>query len=290
MSTLLYKEEHFGCYNYLKDGKLPIESLKLKNGEIWENIVEENVIVFLIEGCISISCGDVIDRIVDSKKMFVLRKGFQYKADVIKDTFIMTFQFDSKISFCDKFSIEQLYIQRKKGKGDLELLTINEEIGGFLHLTLTNISEGLKCTHFLDIKKVELFLLLRAYYTKEELAVLFSSLLNQDLVFSKFVYDSYYKVKNIQELVALSHYSMSTFNKRFRKSFGVSPYKWLKAQKAKRLFHEINNYTKNFKEISEEYGFSSVSQFNDFCKANYGCTPGQIRKKRKNNLDLKHSD
>ena len=279
MNKLLYKEEHLACYNYHKEERMPIEGLNIKLGDIWENIVEENKIIFIVEGSISISCGDITDRIVNSQQMFILRKGYQYKAHVEKDAFIMIFRINSQINFCDRFSIEQLCLKDEKMEEGLNLLEINDRLKGFLYWTHVNISDGLKCTHFLDIKKKELFFLLRAYYSKEDLTLLFSSLLNNDQVFSNFIYDNHYKVKNIQQLVALSHYSVSAFNKRFKKSFGISPYKWMKDQRAKRIFHEINNYAKNFKVISEEYGFSSLSQFNDFCKVHFGLTPGEIRKK-----------
>lgn len=279
MSKLLYKEEHLACYNHQKEDKAPIEGLKINAANLWENIAEESKIIFVIEGRINISYGEVTDRIVESKQMFILRQGYQYKAYVEEDTFIMIFRISSQINFCDRFSIQQLYKKESKTEEEFNLLEVNDRLRGFLHWTYVNISDGIKCTHFFDIKKQELFFLLRAYYSKEDLALLFSSLLNNDQIFSNFIYDNHYKVKNIQQLVALSNYSVSAFNKRFKKSFGISPYKWMKDQRAKRIFHEINNYTKNFKVISEEYGFSSLSQFNDFCKVHFGLTPGEIRKK-----------
>ena len=279
MSKLLYKEEHLACYNYQKEDKAPIEGLKINAANLWENIAEESKIIFVIEGRISISYGEVTDRMVDSKQMFILRQGYQYRVYVEEDTFIIIFRISSQINFCDRFSIQQLYKKESKTEEEFNLLEVNDRLSGFLHWTYVNISDGIKCTHFFDIKKQELFFLLRAYYSKEDLALLFSSLLNNDQIFSNFIYDNHYKVKNIQQLVALSNYSVSAFNKRFKKSFGISPYKWMKDQRAKRIFHEINNYTKNFKVISEEYGFSSLSQFNDFCKVHFGLTPGEIRKK-----------
>ncbi|MBD8346893.1 MULTISPECIES: helix-turn-helix transcriptional regulator [unclassified Dysgonomonas] len=279
MSKLLYKDEHLACYNYQKDDKAPIEGLKINATHSIENIVEESEIIFVIEGRFSISYGEISDRRVNSGQMFVLRQGYQYKIDAEADTFIMIFRINSQVNFCDRFSIQQLYQKEFKIEDEFNPLIINNRLSDFLSRAYANISDGLLCTHFLDLKRQELFFLLRAYYSKEDLARMFHPLLNNDQVFSNFIYDNHYKVKNIQQLVALSSYSVSAFNKRFKKSFGISPYKWMKDQRAKRIFHEINNYTKNFKVISEEYGFSSLSQFNDFCKVHFGLTPGEIRKK-----------
>lgn len=279
MNKLLYQEEHTSCYNYHKEDRAPIEGFRIDATNLWENTVEESKIIFVIEGCFNISFGEIIDRKVSAGQMFILRQGYHYKAYIEENAFVIIFRINSQINFCDRFSIQQLYQKEPKSDDGFNALTINDRLNGFLHWTYTNISDGIKCTHFLELKKKELFLLLRAYYSKEDLALLFSSLLNNDQIFSNFIYDNHYKVKNIQQLVSLSNYSVSAFNKRFKKSFGISPYRWMKEERAKRIFHEINNYTKNFKVISEEYGFSSLSQFNDFCKVHFGLTPGEIRKK-----------
>lgn len=279
MNKLLYKEEHLSCYNYQKEGKSPIEGLRFDAADLWENTVEESKIIFVIEGCFNISYGEIVNRKVGAGQMFILRQGYQYKAYMEENTFIVIFRINCQINFCDRFSVQQLYQEDCKTGDGFNALAINHRLNSFLHGTYANISDGLKCTHFLELKRKELFFLLRAYYSKEDLALLFSSLLNNDQLFSNFIYENHYKVKNIQQLVSLSSYSVSAFNKRFKKSFGISPYKWMKDQRAKRIFHEINNYTKNFKVISEEYGFSSLSQFNDFCKVHFGLTPGEIRKR-----------
>lgn len=279
MSKLLYTDEHLSCYNYEKGDKLAIEGLKFEAANSWENIVDDSKIIFVVEGSLRISYGDIIDKEVHQGQMFILRQGYHYKAYAEKDIFIMIFRMNAQINLCDRFSLQQLYAEGINTQDDFNALTINEQLGNFLKWTFINISNGLKCTHFLDIKRQELFFLLRAYYSKEDLALFFRPLLNNDQIFSNFIYENHYKVKNIQQLVSLSNYSVSAFNKRFKKSFGISPYRWMKEERAKRIFHEINNYSKNFKVISEEYGFSSLSQFNDFCKVHFGLTPGEIRKK-----------
>ena len=78
----------------------------------------------------------------------------------------------------------------------------------------------------------------------------------------------------------MTHYSLSGFQKRFKKVFGVSAYHWMKDVRSKSIYHQINSTEKSFKEISDEYGFSSPSHFNDFCKVHFGTTPGRIRRKK----------
>lgn len=72
--------------------------------------------------------------------------------------------------------------------------------------------------------------------------------------------------------------STSTFRNRFKEVFGIPAYQWMKQQKIILIQQELELGTKSFKEIAYEYNFSSVQVFNDFCKTNFGKSPGEIRK------------
>ena len=75
------------------------------------------------------------------------------------------------------------------------------------------------------------------------------------------------------------NYTVSGFEKRFKRVFGVSPYKWMNNQKAKMIFQQVRTTDLTLKEISANFGFTSLSRFNDFCKTNLGKPPGDIREK-----------
>jgi AraC-like DNA-binding protein len=73
--------------------------------------------------------------------------------------------------------------------------------------------------------------------------------------------------------------TLSGIEKRFRKVFNTSGYKWMNDQKTKKIYHALCTNDHNFKELSAEFGFASEAAFNRFCKQHLGQTPGQIRKK-----------
>jgi AraC-like DNA-binding protein len=124
----------------------------------------------------------------------------------------------------------------------------------------------------------ELFFLLRAYNTKEDLADFFSPLLTDDMDFYNFVLNNYQSIKTVKELAFLADYSLTGFEKRFKKVFGMSAHQWMKNQLSSSLYHEISCSRKSFTEISDMFGFSSSAHLSNFCKAVFGATPSAIRR------------
>lgn len=278
MGELLYKHEHLSCYNYQKERPL-IEGLEVPEGGTWEGQLLENKIFFVMEGRFSITGGNIANKAVCKGQMFLITQGCSYNIYAERNTSIIIIRLRGYINLCNRFSIEQLYKDRIEPDEVFNPLPINEQILGYLHYTFSYVMDGLKCLHFFEMKLQELFFLLRAYYTKENLMLFFYPLLNNNQAFSDFVYKNYLKVKTVYELADLAHMSLSNFKKRFRKSFGKPPHQWMKEQKSIRIFYDINDSDIPLKYIVSKYNFSSLSQFNDFCKLQFGKPPGQLRKK-----------
>lgn len=281
---LLYAQEHLSCYNYEKGGKRPtIEKLILKKGgQLWDVFPIDNKSIFVVSGALSFSFGEVIDEVIPCGKMMLLPAGSQFKSIAEKDTVLILIRLHNTKQLCDCFSLDAL-LKEEDSNFDpgLCFLDINERVEVFLDFLDTCMSDGLKCTYYFELKAKEYYFLLRAYYPKKELLRFFYPLLSKDISFSELVLKNHYKVKTVQELANMTHYSLSGFQKRFKKVFGgVSAYHWMKDERSKAIYHEINSSEKSFKEISEDYGFSSPSHFNDFCKMNFGVTPGRIRHKK----------
>lgn len=285
MGIITDVHEHIACVNYESDStdsnKKPIiEISELLKGKIREEILSESNIVLIMKGKFSISYEKHINETIKEGKMLLLPSNSKYIARAEEDASALIFRLRDKVDLCDRMGLEQLYNKYKTPDQNFNLLDIKEEVAYFMNGLKKCVSDGLKCRYYLEMKIKELFFLMRAYYTKEELARFFYPMLSNDMSFSEFVYNNYNKVKTVQDLAALSNYSHSGFIKRFKKSFGVPAYQWMKQQKASRILHEINCTDKTLKEICEDHDFSSLSQFNDFCKSNFGYPPSYIRKNR----------
>ncbi|MDU1891384.1 MAG: helix-turn-helix domain-containing protein [Dysgonomonas sp.] len=281
--------EHATCINYddvssNPDAKPNIEFLNIPKGRDRENTISESKIMLVMKGEFSISYDTHIDEKVSKGKMLLLPSSSKYIARIEEDASILIFRLREKVELCDRVNLEQLFNRYKdkckEQEGKFNLLDIKKEVEGFINGLTSYISDGLKCRYFLELKLKEFFYLMRVYYSKEELAYFFYPLLSSDTNFSEFVYNNYNKVKTVQDLAALSNYSHSGFIKHFKKTFGVPAYQWMKRQKANKILHEINCSDKTIKQICDDYDFSSLSQFNDFCKSNFGMPPSQLRKSK----------
>lgn len=281
---LLYAEEHCSCFNYEGGEGRAIEVKYLKKGDTWNQTSKHHKIVFVLNGLLRYDLGDVTGQYLSKSKMLLYPSDVEFEIQALNDSEVIIIRLPVTEQLCDVYSFEKLLTEKIQYRDDIEdqssILDINERMGLFLEMLRDYVAEGLRCTYFFQIKIKEMLFILRAYYAKEDLLHFFYPLLTSDMTFSEFILKHKHEVRTVKEFAELSNYSLSGFQKRFKKVFGISAHKWLNEHRSKSILHEINNSERTLKEISNKYGFSSQSYFNDFCKTNFGSTPGQLRNQK----------
>ena len=274
---LLYPQEHFSCYNYEKGQNARLEILKRPAGFILERNLIDTEIVFLIEGKFNLSYGKLIKEEITEGKIMLFPPGSHVVAEVTEDVHFIICRVRDVVQLCECMSLERL----NKDVGDIpkgfHMLDINDRIKKYIDLFVECVNDGLSCTYYFATKMKELFFMLRAYYTKEQLAGFFSPMVGKDAQFMNLMYQNYRKAGSVQELADISNYSLSGFKKQFQRVFGTSASEWMSEQKATRVFQDLNNSPLSIKELSDRHGFSSVSAFSTFCQSKFGLPPGKIR-------------
>lgn len=287
---ILYPQEHFSCYNYEKGQNAALEIIKRKAGDLLERDLVDTEIVFVIDGHFTLSYAKYIDLNITKGKILFFPPGSHVKANILEDSYIIVCRVRGILQLCDCLPLEKLYHQYgKSNKDEFHMLEINDRIDDYIEHFVQCVEDGLRCSYYFKTKMKELFFMLRAYYTKEELALFFAPLMSKDSQFMNLMYRNYRNVKNVQELADLSLYSSSGFKKQFNKVFGTSASEWLSDQKAALIFQELNHSSMTIKEIADKYNFSSVSSFSTFCMNKFGASPGKIRKRSTNELKDKKS-
>lgn len=282
--TLLYPHEHFSCYNYEKGKNAALEILKVAKGGAFERDLYDTEIVFVIEGKFTLSYGKIVNMEIPGGKIMLFPPGSHVHATVLEDTHIIVCRIRGLVHLCECVSLEHIYENDQELKKEFHMLDINERINQYIHFFISCVNDGLKCGYYFETKMKELFFLLRAYYTKDDLAGFFSPLLSNDSKFMNLMYRNYRHVKSVHELADISMYSESGFKKQFHRVFGTSASDWLRNQKASLIFHDLNCSTLSIKELTDKYDFSSVSSFTTFCQSKFGAPPGQIRARIKDQL------
>lgn len=289
MVKLLYSDEHLSCPAYDSEEYPVIEEITMAAGYISQWQARVNKLVFVLDGQIEYSTGQVFRQSVRKGHIFFLASTRQVWCKAVEDAVLLIIRFYGKIRFCDCLSVEDLYkvseMERKEVKGKLRnedaiLLETNPVMDKYLDMLHTCYGAGLRCRYYNENKLKELMYIFRAFYPKEKLRDLFAPVLSADTCFAQQFIETYNQYGNLSETASAMNYTLSGFEKKFRKVFGCSPYGWILHQKAQEIMHYVKTSNLNLSEIADRYGFSSASAFNNFFKKRYGITPGQARQNK----------
>lgn len=133
------------------------------------------------------------------------------------------------------------------------------------------------CGKYLEIKSQELIYLLLSYYPLPQLKTFFYPMSRYTESFHYFVMQNYDKVKNVEEFAHLGGYTTTTFRRLFKNMYGEPVYEWILNKKREGILHDLQYTKERVTEISNRYGFDSLSHFAHFCKASFGDSPRALR-------------
>lgn len=259
-----------------------IQVLYFTDEDSYEDITSMNGLFFVISGECSMGCDIYPNVILQTNETLFLPAETRYKIIFAASTQIVVIYLDPFQNLYGSYSIEDLFAEYGKyelGK-EAGILQLKAILCRYLEDILFYLQSDLINEVLYDIKIKELLFILYAYYDKKDLCNCFKPILNNDFIFASFVVNNWSKVKNVKEFAELSTYCETGFNKKFKKVFGVTPYKWLNEKKSAKILFDITNSGKTFKQIAEEYNFNSSQQFRDYCIRNFKKSPGSIRKKQ----------
>lgn len=169
-------------------------------------------------------------------------------------------------------------------------LPVKPTLETFLKLMALYTEEKELDRSFYAWKDNELFSLLYAFYTPQELGYLFRPVLRDNLDFKTFVEANYLKVENASELAELAGCSLVTLNRKFREHFNDTAYQWIIKNKTAQIKKRLQTTHNSLREIAREFGFYSGSELNRFCQRQFGQSALKLRKQmsgKKNGVKYK---
>jgi len=131
----------------------------------------------------------------------------------------------------------------------------------------------------LTLKLKELIVSILLGRNNPELAAYFQSLLKSaapplsQIMEANFCYNL-----ALEEFARLSHRSLSTFKRDFRKYFNQSPGKWLLQKRLDYSAVLLKNPAVNVSQVPSDYGFEDLSHLSRSCKDKFGSSPATYRK------------
>lgn len=275
---LLYATEHTTCYHYATFSPDGFKLLNIKKGDIHSESLEQILIFIVLKGELTLTAGNYFDKNIGMGQMILLSVGDVIELSAKTDCECISCYFLREINLCTRYSLSMLKEYSEKVTETFNPIPIREVVNEYLQLMVRYLQDGLSCVHLHEAKKQELFLLLRAYYTKEELGAFFKPIIGKDFDFKSLVLVNYHLNDSVDTLANKLNMTKATFSRRFREHFGESVHQWLIKRKAECVIRDIKVSVKSFQEISDEYGFSSLSNFSKFCTSFYGEAPSKLRK------------
>jgi AraC-like DNA-binding protein len=131
----------------------------------------------------------------------------------------------------------------------------------------------------LTLKLKELIVSILLGGKNRELAAYFQSLLKSDApVLSQIMEANFCYNLALEEFARLSHRSLSTFKRDFRKHYNQSPGKWLLQKRLEYSAVLLKNPALNVSQVALDCGFEDLSHFSRAFKEKFGTSPANYRK------------
>lgn len=280
-ANLLYVNEHLTCGKYLKEIDTGFFYQEFKKGTTRgvEQETMKNYLIIILEGRIRLNYNLWKNKIISSGEFFLVAQGSQISGECLEDVRILTLAFEAPTTSCEKLNFQHLTELADSMEYYFEPLPVRYPLDIFCELMIYYLKQKANCGHLHETKHNELFLCLRYFYSKEELAGLFYPILSQSFDFQRFVLENYGNVKSAKELMELSHMSKSAFYAKFREVFGVTIKQWLTNKKLIRMINKAAEPGITVKQLMIEFDFDTLSHLQAYCKHNFKCTPTLLIKK-----------
>lgn len=238
--------------------------------------------LFLIHGQVNFKLGKFHEEKMEQSQMLYIPQNMEAMIKSITDSRCILLFWDQHLNVCEKLFLNSLFPHENATDMKDIILPIRSPLMNVLESVNFYLDVRLLCQHMHALKQQELLLVLRGFYTKQELAAFFSTSVNIGESFERFVLDNYKKTNSVKKLADLCHMSERSFHRKFHSYFGESPYKWIQKKRAMLIQEMINNQELSFKEIADHFGFCASSHFTAYCQRMFGMSPRELRNKNRN--------
>ena len=265
-----------------ENGRLPLfYVLRLRKGEHFSrDRVCSSLLVFVLEGEVEISTGIYVKEFACEGQMFVVHKGDNCYTKGLKDAVMLFCSFDRSMALCNGLPLgnatEKEPTPDERQSQGLPLLKINNMLMTELKLIQHEVESNLLDYRFMEFKRYIIVSMLRTLYNREELFYMFRCVRNDDFDFRDKVLHFYTCDINAQELCAKMEMSTATFNRRFKRAFGMSCGEWLNSKLQVQVLMDLKTTDLSVKEIAEKYNLT-LNYLTDFCKRFLGDVPENLR-------------
>ena len=273
-------EEHKNCFCHQDGGGSVVvihEFTQESQGAI--EVLQQEILFVLQGGGRMTMEYTEIGRELKKGEFVFLPGGSRWLYHFAKGTRLMLVQLVVESPECHALKIHKVKENGDNDTGELYALKVNKRMQQFIEGLQGTIADGLHCRLYMQTEVFRLLFLLHAYYSPQECSDFFSHVLTHNIKFSEFVRLNHTKYRTVREMAEALFMTTQAFSSRFKRVFGMTPYKWMQRERARQIYLDICRNDMPLKEIVIKYDFPLASNFFRFCKQSFGDSPGNIRKK-----------
>lgn len=279
LNRLKYAEEHFACeYNITgKNAILGYEELEPGQLLTWEK-QKYSSLVFTLSGDVTVTTEKTLYSHVRPKHFFFVAPGSSLTVAARRQPVrILHCKFNRNLALCNQYMLRELAAHLPDvWNYRMPVYPLCRVLYNELEAAYGMMKEKLMCLHYQQIKVDIIFITLRAFYSKEELALLFAPILGKERSFKESVLYLATEVDNIKEMAFRMNMSPSSLKLKFREVFGTSIGSWLLEQKKSGLYRELVMTDIPLDDLADKYRIT-VNYLSTFCKRHFGRTPTELR-------------
>lgn len=243
-----------------------------------------SALVFVLDGTVRVSTDVYIKQTVGGEKnVFVAHECDNVLIRGVDDAVMLYCFFNSSMDLFNGLSLKasddaQIKKVRHRPKDELPTLPIPKLLMEELELTRKELASNLLDIRFMELKRYIILMMLSKLFRRDDLIYMFRYKPGEDFEFSELVFRHYNCGVNAQELATLTGVPIATFNRKFKKAFGMSVLHWLNTRREISILMDLTTTDMTIKKIAAKYNLTP-NYLSDFCKKHLGDTPSSFREK-----------
>ena len=173
MKKLLHLRRCFKCLDYRPNKRSIVKEITLGIGDEWKIRPKENMVVFVLDGKMTYLSGQLQSSVFINGQMFFLpRKYHRLSFRAISETKLVIVRLFNKVIPHDYFASKdfpQTQVLEETTKTVPFQLEINSALEKYLNMLFLFDKQELSYHHYKEDKVKELLLILKTFYSKEDL-------------------------------------------------------------------------------------------------------------------------
>lgn len=231
-----------------------------------------NHIVFLLEGTLHVRTAANEHHYLNSEQCMFFPRSQYPDIRALAPSRVVWLDFSNRIVLGGCDALVSTVLSVTPPAEGIPILSINPQI----ERILTGM-QGLEMPCYHMLKQYELFFLMKASYTDDELSRFFNAILRPIHDFRAFVESNYRNTDSLEDIAGKANLSKSYFIKRFKETFGISVHQWLVKQKEEQFKKMLAAGNCDTEEMARRLGLKSQKVLYQFCRQRFRCSVSELK-------------